>query len=119
MQDCGKPIGEARFDILSAADCLTYFGRIAQSQFGQQIPLTKDAFVYTRREPLGVCAGIGAWNFPFMVAAWKVAPALACGNTFVFKPSEHTPLTAVILAECFVEAGLPPGCFNVIQVDPI
>ena len=73
------------------------------------------SFAYTRREPLGVCAGIGAWNYPIQIAAWKSAPALACGNSFVFKPSETTPLTALKLAEIYQEAGLPDGVFNVVQ----
>jgi betaine-aldehyde dehydrogenase len=70
-----------------------------------------------RREPLGVCAGIGAWNYPLQIACWKSAPALACGNAMVFKPAELTPLTAVKLAEIYIEAGLPPGVFNVVQGD--
>ena len=68
-----------------------------------------------RREPLGVCAGIGAWNYPIQIAMWKSGPALACGNTMVFKPAEQTPLTALRLAEIYSEAGLPPGVFNVVQ----
>ena len=71
---------------------------------------------YTRREPLGVVGGIGAWNYPLQMAVWKSAPALAAGNTVVFKPSPLTPLTAVMLADVYVEAGIPPGVFNVIQV---
>jgi hypothetical protein len=66
-------------------------------------------------KPLGVCAGIGAWNYPIQIAAWKSAPALACGNAFIFKPSEMTPLTALLLAEAFKDAGLPDGIFNVVQ----
>jgi betaine-aldehyde dehydrogenase len=68
-----------------------------------------------RREPLGVCAGIGAWNYPIQIAMWKSGPALACGNTMVFKPAEQTPLTTLKLAEIYSEAGLPPGVFNVVQ----
>ena len=74
------------------------------------------SFGYTRREPLGVCGGIGAWNYPFQMATWKSAPALACGNTMVFKPSQFTPLTSVMLAEIYVDAGIPAGVFNVVQV---
>ena len=69
-----------------------------------------------QREPLGVVAGIGAWNYPFQVMSWKVAPALACGNTFVYKPSELTPVTSVLLAEILTEAGLPLDVVNIVQV---
>src|SRR5690606_38126094 len=72
-------------------------------------------FAYTRREPLGVCVGIGAWNYPIQGAGWKSAPALAMGNAMVFKPSENTPLSALALAEIYTEAGLPDGLFNVVQ----
>src|SRR6478736_263076 len=77
----------------------------------------KNAFGYTRPEPLGICAGIGAWNYPIQIAAWKAAPALACGNSMIFKPSELTPATALELAEAIMEAGAPPGLFNVVQGD--
>src|SRR3546814_10874741 len=72
-------------------------------------------FFYTRREPLGVCAGIGAWNYPIQIACWKSAPALASGNAMIFKPAELTPLSALKLAEIYTEAGLPDGVFNVVQ----
>ena len=85
-------------------------------QIGQHLPLSNGSFGYNIREPLGVCGGIGAWNYPIQMAAWKSAPALACGNTLVFKPSPLTPITAVLLAEIYKEAGLPDGCFNVVQV---
>jgi aldehyde dehydrogenase family 9 protein A1 len=84
---------------------------------GEHITLPNGNWGYTRREPLGVVGGIGAWNYPCQMAAWKSAPALAAGNTMVFKPSPLTPLTAVMLAEVYIEAGLPPGAFNVIQVE--
>jgi len=114
--DTGKPMAEANsVDILSAADCLEYFGGIAASLHGQHVDLGPTAFGYTRREPLGVCVGIGAWNYPLQIAAWKAAPALAAGNTMVFKPSEMTPTTAVKLAEIFTECGLPDGVFNIVQ----
>lgn len=83
---------------------------------GDFLQLPGGSFAYTIREPLGVVGAIGAWNYPFQMASWKSAPALACGNAVVFKPSESTPLTAVMLAEIFIEAGLPEGCFNVVQV---
>jgi betaine-aldehyde dehydrogenase len=114
--DVGKPIAEALcVDVASAADCLEYFGGLAASLHGQHVDLGGTAFGYTRREPLGVCVGIGAWNYPLQVAAWKAAPALAAGNTMVFKPSELTPSTAAQLARIFTEVGLPPGVFNVVQ----
>uniref|UniRef100_UPI00358FE47F 4-trimethylaminobutyraldehyde dehydrogenase isoform X2 n=1 Tax=Myxine glutinosa TaxID=7769 RepID=UPI00358FE47F len=114
-KDTGKPIYEARIDMDSGWQCLDFFASMAQTISGQHIPLGAQAFVYTRREPLGVCAGIGAWNFPFQGACWKSAPALACGNTMVFKPSPLAPLTTVSLAEIYLEAGLPPGAFCVVQ----
>ncbi len=80
----------------------------------QPDPLRDSSFVYTRREPLGVVAGIGAWNYPIQIALWKSAPALAAGNAMIFKPSEVTPLTALKLAEIYSEAGLPDGVFNVL-----
>ncbi len=116
VRDTGKPISEAlEVDIQTGADSIEYFGGLADKIGGEHIDLPPTAFVYTRREPLGVCAGIGAWNYPIQIACWKSAVALACGNTMVFKPSELTPLTALRLAECYTEAGLPPGVFNVVQ----
>lgn len=113
--DTGKPIQETEaVDILSGADCLEYFGGQAASLGGEHIDLGS-AFVYTRREPLGICAGIGAWNYPMQIACWKSAPALACGNVMIFKPAELTPLTAMKLAEILAEAGLPAGVFNVVN----
>jgi len=115
VQDCGKPIQEALVvDVMSGADCIEYFAGAAATLTGQQYPL-KGAFAYTRKEPLGVCVGIGAWNYPIQIACWKSAPALAAGNAMVFKPSELTPATAVKLAEIYLEAGVPPGVFNVLQ----
>lgn len=113
--DTGKPIQETRVaDWPSGADALEFFGGLAPTVTGQMIPLGGD-FVYTIREALGVCAGIGAWNYPSQIACWKAAPALAMGNAMVFKPSEETPLGALKLAEILTEAGLPAGIFNVVQ----
>ncbi|WP_068118999.1 betaine-aldehyde dehydrogenase [Tropicimonas marinistellae] len=113
--DTGKPLQETLVaDAASGADCLEYFGAIAAGLTGEHIPLGAD-FAYTIREPLGLCVGIGAWNYPTQIACWKAAPALACGNTMVFKPSEVTPLGALKLAEILTEAGLPAGVFNVVQ----
>jgi betaine-aldehyde dehydrogenase len=115
VQDCGKPLQEALVvDVASGADCIEYFAGAAATLTGQQYPL-KNAFAYTRKEPLGVCVGIGAWNYPIQIACWKSAPALAAGNAMIFKPSELTPATAVMLAEIYLEAGVPPGVFNVLQ----
>jgi betaine-aldehyde dehydrogenase len=113
--DTGKPLSETLVaDATSAADALEYFGGLAATLTGDHIPVGGD-FVYTIREPLGVCVGIGAWNYPTQIAAWKGAPALACGNAMVFKPSETTPLCALKLAEILTEAGAPPGIYNVVQ----
>lgn len=113
--DTGKPIQETRVaDWPSGADALEYFAGLAPTVTGETIPLGGD-FAYTIREPLGVCAGIGAWNYPSQIACWKAAPALALGNAMVFKPSEVTPLGALKLAEILIEAGMPAGLFNVVQ----
>ncbi len=113
--DTGKPYQETSVaDATSGADALEYFGGLAGSLTGEHIQLGED-FVYTRREPLGVCVGIGAWNYPTQIACWKGAPALACGNAMVFKPSETTPLSALKVAEILVEAGAPAGVYNVVQ----
>jgi len=113
--DTGKPLQETLVaDAASGADCLEYFGGIAADIHGEFTDLG-GSFAYTKREPLGVCVGIGAWNYPIQIACWKSAPALACGNAMIFKPSETTPLTALKLAEIYREAGLPDGVFNVVQ----
>jgi len=115
-RDTGKPIQETRVvDVVSGADCLEYFAALAASLSGEHLDLGPQAFGYTRREPLGVVAGIGAWNYPLQIACWKTAPALACGNAMIFKPAELTPLSAVKLAEVFSAAGLPEGVFQVVQ----
>ncbi len=113
--DTGKPYQETSVaDATSGADALEYFGGMAATLTGEHIQLGED-WVYTRREPLGVCVGIGAWNYPTQIACWKGAPALACGNSIIFKPSETTPLSALKVAEILVEAGLPAGLYNVVQ----
>jgi len=113
--DTGKPWQEAStVDVVTGADSIEFFAGLAPSIEGSQQDLGGD-FYYTRREPLGICAGIGAWNYPLQIACWKSAPALACGNSMIFKPSEETPLGALKLAEIFFEAGVPAGVFNVIQ----
>ncbi|WP_227270567.1 betaine-aldehyde dehydrogenase [Roseobacter weihaiensis] len=113
--DTGKPYQETSVaDATSGADALEYFGGMAATLTGEHIQLGED-WVYTRREALGVCVGIGAWNYPTQIACWKGAPALACGNAMVFKPSETTPLCALKVAEILHEAGLPAGIYNVVQ----
>jgi betaine-aldehyde dehydrogenase len=113
--DTGKPLQETLVaDAASAADALEHLAGAAPAFHGEHIDLG-GPFAYTRREALGVCVGIGAWNYPIQIAAWKSAPALAMGNAMVFKPSENTPLTALALAEIYSEAGLPDGLFNVVQ----
>jgi len=113
--DTGKPLSETTaVDIVTGADVLEYYAGLIPALEGQQIPLRDSSFVYTRREPLGVVAGIGAWNYPIQIALWKSAPALAAGNAMIFKPSEVTSLTALKLAEIFTEAGVPNGVFNVV-----
>jgi betaine-aldehyde dehydrogenase len=114
-RNTGKPLSETRaVDIVTGADVLEYYAGLVPAIEGQQIPLRDSSFVYTRREPLGVVAGIGAWNYPIQIALWKSAPALAAGNAMLFKPSEVTPLSAIRLAEIYTEAGLPDGVFNVL-----
>ncbi|HBU15031.1 MAG: betaine-aldehyde dehydrogenase [Rhodobacteraceae bacterium GWE1_64_9] len=113
--DTGKAIQETLYaDWPSGADALEFFAGLAPTVTGETVPLGRD-FVYTLREPLGVCVGIGAWNYPSQIACWKAAPALSLGNAMIFKPSEVTPLGALKLAEILVEAGLPAGLFNVVQ----
>jgi len=117
VRDTGKPIQEALVvDVSSGADAIDYFAGLAPGLHGHHYDLG-GPFAYTRREPLGVCVGIGAWNYPIQIACWKSAPALACGNAMVFKPAELTPLSAAKLAEIYSEAGLPNGVFNVVQGD--
>ena len=115
-RDTGKPIQEtSAVDVASGADCFEYFAGLAASLSGEHLDLGPQAFGYTRREPLGVVAGIGAWNYPLQIACWKAAPALACGNAMLFKPAELTPLTAIQLQVVLAQAGLPDGVFQVVQ----
>ncbi|MBP5968849.1 MULTISPECIES: betaine-aldehyde dehydrogenase [Pseudomonas] len=113
--DTGKAFSETKYvDIVTGADVLEYYAGLVPAIEGEQIPLRDTAFVYTRREPLGVVAGIGAWNYPIQIALWKSAPALAAGNAMIFKPSEVTSLTTLKLAEIYTAAGVPDGVFNVL-----
>src|SRR6185503_17217902 len=111
----GKPITESRhIEIPMAAECLQYFAGWADKIQGGTIPVKGSALVYTQREPVGVVAAIVPWNFPLLLAMWKVAPALAAGNTVILKPASQTPLTALALGQLAIDAGLPPGVLNVI-----
>jgi aldehyde dehydrogenase (NAD+) len=113
--DNGKPLREARrFDVPDAAECFRYYAGWADKLEGEVLPIPGPYLNYTRREPVGVCGQIIPWNYPLQMASWKVAPALACGNTVVLKPAEQTPLTALELARIGAEAGLPPGVLNVV-----
>jgi aldehyde dehydrogenase (NAD+) len=111
----GKPIFESRqIEIPAAAECFEYYAGWADKVMGETIPVKGNFLTYTLREPLGVVAAIVPWNFPLLLAAWKVAPALATGNTVILKPASQTPLTAIALGEIAVEVGLPPGVLNVV-----
>ena len=113
--DQGKTITDStRVDVPLAADCFRYFAGWASKIEGETIPGRGSSLNYTLREPIGVIGAITPWNFPILMAAWKVAPALAAGNTVVLKPAQQTPLTALRLAELAAEAGLPPGVLNVV-----
>ena len=113
--DNGKPIFEsAKIDIPVAADALSYFGESADKLYGDTFPARPDAMLMTLREPIGVVGAITPWNFPLLQAMWKIAPALALGNTVVLKPASLTPLTALLFGDLLREAGLPAGAFNVV-----
>src|SRR4029450_11734766 len=103
----GKPISESRhIEIPAAAECFEYYGGWSDKVMGETIPVKGNYLTYTLREPVGVVAAIVPWNFPLLLAAWKIAPALACGNTVIVKPASQTPLTALALGDIAVEVGL-------------
>src|ERR671925_163469 len=111
----GKPIFESRqIEVPAAAECFQYYAGWADKIHGETVPVKGNYLTYTLREPVGVVAAIVPWNFPLLLTAWKVAPALACGNTVIVKPATQTPLTALALAEIVHEIGLPPGGINVV-----
>jgi betaine-aldehyde dehydrogenase len=110
----GKIIVESRGDVAASANCFEYYGNLANQIWGEQIPMNGPLLDYTIREPYGVCAQIIPWNFPLLMAAWKVAPALAAGNTVVLKPASATPITALVLGQICREAGIPDGVVNVL-----
>ncbi|MBI4386821.1 MAG: aldehyde dehydrogenase [Elusimicrobia bacterium] len=110
----GKPIRDSRDEADGVADCFEYYAGAIGKYFGETIPVGKRGLDFTLREPVGACALIVPWNYPMMIASWKLAPALACGNTVVLKPASYTPLTALRLARWAGEAGIPAGVFNVV-----
>ncbi|MDP9330282.1 MAG: aldehyde dehydrogenase family protein [Actinomycetota bacterium] len=110
----GKPISSARAEIDIVANVFEYWGGAANKIFGETIPIVPSGIDITLREPVGVCALITPWNFPAVIASWKIAPALACGNTAVVKPASQTPLTALAIADILYECGLPEGTLSVL-----
>src|SRR5713226_6821882 len=113
--DNGKPFMESRHvDIPAAAETFRYYAGWVTKIYGETNPSDVAFFNFTLREPVGVCGQIIPWNFPLLMAAWKLAPALACGNTSILKPAEQTPLTALRLGELIMEAGLPEGVVNIV-----
>src|SRR5437773_4213272 len=113
--DNGKPIFESQFvDTPAAAECLYYYAGWSGKVTGETLPVAENAFTYTLREPVGVVGTITPWNFPLMLAVWKIAPALACGNTVVAKPATNTSLSLLKFAEYAKECGLPAGVLNVV-----
>lgn len=113
-RNAGKPIRDARDEIALAANVLEYWGGAANKVFGETIPVQDAGLAVTLREPVGVCALITPWNFPLVIASWKIAPALVCGNTVVVKPAQLTPLSVLLLADILMEAGLPSGVLSVL-----
>src|SRR5205085_11732097 len=117
--DNGKPIFESRYvDMPMVADVFRYFAGLATKIHGETVNTFSNAFTYTLREPVGVVGAIIAWNFPLLLASWKLGPALACGNTFVLKPAEQTPLSALRCGELALEARMPPGVLNIVTGGP-
>ena len=114
VKSCGKPLAEAEFDVADAANCFEFYGGLATKIHGETMSVPANSVSYVVREPIGVCGQIVPWNFPLLMAAWKLAPALAAGNTCVLKPSELTPLTALVLGELITEVGFPPGVVNIV-----
>ena len=113
-RNSGKPIVEAEYDIADAATCFEYYGGLATKVMGHVNPVPDNALSLSLREPVGVAAQIIPWNYPLLMAAWKLAPAIAAGCTCVLKPAEQTPLTALEIARWFADVGLPPGVVNIV-----
>lgn len=115
--NAGKPLREAQYDVADSANCFRYYAGLATKPSGQSIEVPAPSVTSVVREPIGVCGQIIPWNYPLLMAAWKLAPALAAGNTLILKPSELTPLTAVRLGEIIAELGLPKGVVNIVLGD--
>ncbi len=113
-KNTGKPLADSRDEAAGVADTFEYYAGAISKHFGETIPVGNPGLEFTLREPIGVCALIVPWNYPMMIAAWKLAPALACGNTVVLKPASLTPLSALRLGELCSEAGVPDGVVNVL-----
>lgn len=113
-RNCGKPLAEAEFDVNDAANCFEFYAGLATKIHGETMSVPANSFSYVLREPVGVCGQIIPWNFPLLMAAWKLAPALAAGNTVILKPSELTPLTAIELFKLIDQCGFPPGVVNLV-----
>ena len=113
-RNTGKPIVEAEFDIADVATCFEYYGGLATKIHGDVIPVPDNAMSLALREPIGVAGQIVPWNYPLLMASWKMAPAICAGCTMVLKPAEQTPLSALALADSFADAGLPPGVVNIV-----
>jgi betaine-aldehyde dehydrogenase len=116
-KNMGKPIAEAEFDVADAAHCFEYYAGMASKVHGMTLPVPDNALSMTVREPVGVVGQIIPWNYPLLMAAWKLAPALAAGCTAILKPAEQSPLSALLLAELFAQAGVPKGVVNIITGD--
>lgn len=114
-RDMGKPVAQARHDVARSAMNFRFFADHARLSTGETLPMDSGHHSYTRFEPAGVVSAIAPWNFPLMLETWKIAPALAWGNTVVLKPAEDTPASATIMARLAVQAGLPPGVLNVVH----
>lgn len=115
VRNMGKPLAEAEYDVADAANCFEFYGGLATKVHGETMSVPANSMSFVVREPVGVCAAIIPWNYPLLMSAWKLAPALAAGCTVVLKPSEFTPLTALVLARLIVEAGAPAGVVNVVS----
>lgn len=112
--NCGKPLSDSRQDVIKSAEAFAFYSELADKMFGKTIPISDSYLSYTIMEPRGVTAHISPWNFPIRLAVRSLAPALAAGNTAILKPSEHTPLTALMLGQLFQECGIPDGVLNVL-----
>jgi acyl-CoA reductase-like NAD-dependent aldehyde dehydrogenase len=113
--DVGKPISNSlAVDVPFAADCIAYYAEFADKLYDEIAPTGPNDLAMIRREPLGVIAAIVPWNYPLIISAWKLGPALLAGNSVVLKPAEQSPLTAIRLGELALEAGLPPGVLNIV-----